>query len=189
MSLRKAIYRLAAIGFTSTVLLSLFGAAAIAATFQLSYKFRNDAQFSALFEGELAENGNFATLSSLESATLTDSTGSEVDFDPDGLGFGRMTLDGGFASLAAGARSHRDDDAVGFKVFNNAQVGHSEFSFVNLVYQSSQGKVNLAEAFSYNAFAFEKRDIPESSSTGVLLTALAGLGFAAAKKHGNQQGT
>jgi len=188
MSLRKAIYRLTAIGFTSTVLLSLSSISANAATFNLSYKFKDGTALSALFEGELAENGNMVAISELESATLTDSTGNLLDFAPEGLAFkGRTTLDGGFSSLAVGSRVHSEPDAVGFKVFNNAKVGGREFSFVNLVYQSSQGKVNLAEAFSYSAFAVEKRDIPENSSTGVLLTALAGLGIAAAKKHSNQQ--
>ncbi len=187
MSLRKAIYRLTAIGFTSTVLLALSGIAADAATFSFSYKFRNGTALSAMLEGDLAENGNMVKVSSLESVSLTDNTGNLLDFDPKGLSFGRMTLDGGFASLAAGSKDHRELDAVGFKVFNNAKVGQREFSFVNLVYQSSQGKVNLSEGFRYHAYDFDKVDIPESSSTGVLLTALAGFGLAAAKRHSSQK--
>ena len=55
---------------------------------------------------------------------------------------------------------------------------------MTLVYQSSQGnKVRLTDAFSYNAFSLEAVDIPESSSVSVLLTAMAGMGLAAAKKH------
>ena len=188
MSLRIAIYRLAASGFTSSVLLSLTGVAAKAATFDFSYRFKNGTALSASLEGELEENGNVVSISALDSATLTDSTGNLLDFEPEGLAFkSTLTLNGGFALLGAGSPDHSEPDAVGFKVFNNAQVSNREFSFVNLVYQSSQGKVNLAEAFSYNAFAFKKRDIPEGSSTGVMLTALAGLGLAAAKKHSNRQ--
>lgn len=186
MSLRKAIYRLAAVGVTSTVLLSLSGVAAKAASFNFSYQFRNGTSLSAMFDGELGENGNAVAVNSLESATLIDSSGSLLDFDPEGLNFKStaLTLDGGFAKLSAGDKDLRVDDAVGFKVFNNAKVAGRDFSFVTLVYQSSQGnKVRLTDAFSYNAFSFEATDIPESSSVSVLLTAMAGMGLAAAKKH------
>ncbi len=186
MPLRKAIYRLVAVGFTSTVLLSLSGIAANAATFNLSYKFKNGTSLSALLNGDLAANGNSVSIKSLESAKLTDGSGSLLDFDPVGLNFKSTTLtrDGGFAKLSAGDSNLREEGAVGFKLFNNAKVNGKDFSFATLVYQSSQGNnVRLAEAFSYNAFAFEARDIPENSSVSVLLTALAGTGLAVAKKH------
>ncbi|MEL6940163.1 MAG: hypothetical protein AAFO84_13320 [Cyanobacteria bacterium J06598_1] len=190
MFLRKAIYRLAAIGFTSTVLLSLSSVAAQAASFNLSYSFRNGTSLSALFNGELEENGNMVALDSLESASLTDVTGNLLDFDPNGLNFAspRLTLDGGFAKLSAGSPMLTEPDAVGFKLFNNAKVGGRDFSFATVVYQNSQGNnVRLAEAFSYGAYSFDAVDIPESSSVSVLLTALAGMGLATAKKHGAQK--
>ncbi|MGB3668620.1 MAG: hypothetical protein WA783_02010 [Phormidesmis sp.] len=186
MSLRKAIYRLVAVGFTSTVLLSLSSVAADAATFNLSYKFKNGTALSALLDGDLAANGNSVAVSSLKSAKLVDGSGSLLNFDPVGLNFKSttLTLDGGFAKLSAGDKNLQEEGAVGFKLFNNAKVNGQNFSFATLVYQSSQGNnVRLAEAFSYNAYAFEARDIPENSSVSVLLTALAGAGLAVAKKH------
>lgn len=188
MSLRKAIFRLVAVGFTSTVLLSLSSVAAKAATFNLSYQFKDGTAFSALLDGELRDNQNVVDISELESATLTDSTGNLLDFEPEDLPFdAKLTLDGGFAMIGVG--DQQTEDAVSFRLFNNATVNNRKFSFVNLVYQSSQGKVNLTEAFSYNAFAFEKVDIPESDSAAVMLTALAGMGLAIAKKRSNQQPT
>lgn len=186
MSLRKAIYRLTAIGFTSTVLLSLSGVAAKAASFNFSYQFRDGAALSAVFDGELGENGNAVAVNSLESATLIDGSGNLLDFNPVGLNFrsSALTLDGGFAKLSAGDADLREDGAVGFKVFNNAKVGGRDFSFMTLVYQNSQGnKVRLTDAFSYSAYTFEATDIPENSSVSVLLTAMAGMGVAAAKRH------
>ena len=186
MSLRKAIFRLVAVGFTSTVLLSLSGVAADAATFNLSYRFRNGTAFSALLDGELRDDQNVVDVETLKSATLTDSSGALLDFAPDELAFdSKLTLDGGFAMLGIG--DQQTPDAVSFRLFNNATVNHRKFSFVNLVYQSSQGKVRLTEAFSYNAFALQKADIPENSSAAVMLTALAGAGLAIAKKHRNRQ--
>ena len=190
MSLRKAIHRLAAVCATSTVLLSLSSVSAKAASFNLSYQFRNGTSLSALLDGDVEENGNFVSINSLESATLSDGSCTSLDFDPMGLNFKStaLTLDGGFAKLSAGDADLREDDAVGFKLFNNANVNGRDFSFATLVYQNSEGnKVRLTDAFSYNAFSLESRDIPENSSVGVLLTALAGMGLAAAKKHSAQK--
>lgn len=186
MSLRKAIYRLTAIGFTSTVVLALSGVAAKAASFNFSYQFRSGASLSAVFDGELGENGNAVAVNSLESATLVDDSGDLLDFNPEGLNFKSsvLTLDGGFAKLSAGDEDLREEDAVGFKVFNNVKFGGNDFSFMTLVYQNSQGnKVRLTDAFSYSAYSFEAADIPENSSVSVLLTAMAGMGVAAAKRH------
>ena len=189
MSLRKAFFGLLAIGCTSTALLSFSGGAAQAASFHLTYEFKGGTTFSALLDGELEDNGNVVSINALESASVSDSDGNTLSLIPGDLAFkSKLTLDGGFAALSSGDIGQNEPDSVKFSVFNNLTYQGKEFSFADLVYQNSQGNhVRLSQAFSYGAYTFEKADIPESSSVAVLLTALAGMGFAIAKRQHNQQ--
>ncbi|MEL6354809.1 MAG: hypothetical protein AAFR58_24145 [Cyanobacteria bacterium J06627_28] len=60
-------------------------------------------------------------------------------------------------------------------------------TFVQSVYQSSQGTVEVEPEFSLHAFFFATQPIPENDSPAVLLTALAGMGLVLAKKHSRKQ--
>jgi len=187
MSSRKAILRLLAVGITSTTLLSFSGVAAKAASFNLSYQFSNGTSLSAMLEGEVDEDDqNVVSIDSLESASLSDGNGDALSFESGELAFAPATLtfDGGFAALSTGSIGTNAPDATGFSIFNNLVFEGQDFSFVDLVYQSSQGNnIRLSEAFSYGAYSFGKADIPENSSVAVFLTALAGMGLMVAKRN------
>lgn len=60
-------------------------------------------------------------------------------------------------------------------------------TFVQSVYQSSQGTVEVEPEFSLHSFFFAAQPIPENNSPAVLLTALAGMGLLLAKKSGRKQ--
>ena len=170
MPLRKAISRLVAISFTSAVLLSLSGVAARAATFGLSYQIKDGIAFSALLDGELIDNDQrFVELEALESVTLSDRSGNLLEFDPADLANGKLAIND------ASAKLHMRDQLS---------------PFAELIYHNDEeDELRLQEAFSYNAYAFQKVNIPENSSVAAMLMAIAGMGLAITKKRKSQQTT
>lgn len=192
MSLRKTVLKMWAVGAASTALLSLLGGTAKAASFNFSYMFDNGPTFSAVLAGDVdATDSNVVSISAVESTTVLDSAGDMIAFSPDQLSLNStLTLDGSFAAIGIGDVLNPVATSEGFSVFNNLLIANQTLSFADLVYLNSQGNtVRASEAFRNSAFSFEQVDIPESSSTAVLLTALAGMGLMIVKKQSARQST
>ena len=187
MFLSQSFDRLLAVSCTSVGIVGLWSASAQAASFNFSYMLANGTTFSALLNGDLADDGNILSITDVASSSLTDTFGAPVSFNPGGLAFdSTLALDGGFASFAVGDLAADGGGEVGFSLFNTADQ-----SFADAGYLNAGSPVRTAEAFRYSGYSLtaapESQAVPEPGATGALLMGLAGMSLAVSKGWGAQR--
>ena len=179
-----------AVSFTTVGLLTIPGVTARAASFDLSYTFNSGTAFSALINGEAnGESGNGANPVAAVGAKSSARSGKRpTSYIPSSLAFSA-------SSRSASSRLASQSDApalgqlednglheLGLSLFETDGLEGLSLSFTQRQPASNQASVRIAEAFNYGGYSLTEK-VPENMSVPVLLTGLAGMGLAVAKRH------